>query len=252
MRRGDIRTGVTLRRDRSVVRLTAPEPDFERTLSWLDPTSKDDRLLASVLEVLREHPHSPVILVTRDVNMQNKASHAGIPFIEPPDPAERPAPRKKPADIRIVTFKGGDGSSQAVSFRADVQNHESKPVQATVAASIDGVPVEVHPAEMNLLANAPPTTVTIRVPRPDRADIIKALGDETTLYGGTLTLIVAVDGTEVASHNWSEVVYAPGENQARYEVQQQVWRIAKGEGTEGDLRSDAIRQLLERQGDRFE
>jgi hypothetical protein len=43
MRPGDIRAGVTLRRDRSVVRMTAPESDFESTLSWLDPSSKDFR-----------------------------------------------------------------------------------------------------------------------------------------------------------------------------------------------------------------
>ena len=46
-RRGDIRSGVTLRRDRSTVRMTAVEPDFEKTLPWLDATIEDDRLLAA-------------------------------------------------------------------------------------------------------------------------------------------------------------------------------------------------------------
>ncbi len=242
MGRGDIHgAGVTLRRDRSTVRMTAREPDMTKTLRWLDPTSKDDRLLASVLEVVREHPHSPVVLVTRDVNMQNKATNAGIALVEPPEPQVRPAPRSKPMDVRIVGLTGGEGSEQFVSFRVSVQNYEPKPVQATASASIDGVAVQVHPEELNLLANAAPTMVSVHAPRPGRADIVKALGDETTLYGGTLTFTVTVDGLEAASDHWRENIYSPEDNAARYEVQQQVWRLARGEGTPQDERAGATR-----------
>lgn len=45
-----------------------------------------DRLIASMLEVMRLFLHSPVLLVTRDINAQNKADYAGISFIEPPEP----------------------------------------------------------------------------------------------------------------------------------------------------------------------
>jgi predicted ribonuclease YlaK len=38
---------------------------------------------------MRQHPRTPVILVTRDINLQNKAEYAGLPFVEPPDPARR-------------------------------------------------------------------------------------------------------------------------------------------------------------------
>jgi hypothetical protein len=85
---GDLRSGVTLRKDVSILRSIAPEPQMERSLSWLDATSNDDRLIATVIEVMRAHVRSPVTLVTRDLNMQNKAAHAAIPFIEPPTPAE--------------------------------------------------------------------------------------------------------------------------------------------------------------------
>jgi hypothetical protein len=47
-RHGDIATGVTLKRDRSTVRMTAVEPDFENTLPWLDLTTNDDRLIAAL------------------------------------------------------------------------------------------------------------------------------------------------------------------------------------------------------------
>jgi hypothetical protein len=43
-------------------------------------------LLAGVIEVMRIRPRSPVLLVTRDINLQNKAEFADVPFIEPPDP----------------------------------------------------------------------------------------------------------------------------------------------------------------------
>ena len=35
---------------------------------------------------MREHVRTAVILVTRDINLQNKAEYAGLPFVEPPDP----------------------------------------------------------------------------------------------------------------------------------------------------------------------
>jgi hypothetical protein len=85
-RRGAGADAVTLRRHRSSVRMLAVEPDFSQTLPWLDPTGQDDRLIASALEIIRQHPGSPVTIVTADGNMQHKARHAGVPFVEPPVP----------------------------------------------------------------------------------------------------------------------------------------------------------------------
>jgi hypothetical protein len=48
------------------------EPKMSDSLPWLDPTNLDDRLLASVIEVMRLNPHASVVVVTRDVNFQNK------------------------------------------------------------------------------------------------------------------------------------------------------------------------------------
>jgi hypothetical protein len=84
--RGSLAIGVPLRRQRSTLRTTAVEPDFDHTLPWLDRTNNDDRLLAALVDVIRAHPRTPVILVTRDINLQNKAEYAHLPFVEPPDP----------------------------------------------------------------------------------------------------------------------------------------------------------------------
>jgi predicted ribonuclease YlaK len=67
------------------VKMIAQEPDFNKTLSWLDPTNNDDRIVAATLEVQRGEPSSKVILISADINHQNKAEMANIPFIEPPD-----------------------------------------------------------------------------------------------------------------------------------------------------------------------
>jgi hypothetical protein len=85
-RRGDLREGVTLAEDRSVVRSLAIEPNMTHTPSWLDARSKDDRLIASFIEVMRHHSGCEVILVSRDINIRNKASFASLPVIAPPDP----------------------------------------------------------------------------------------------------------------------------------------------------------------------
>jgi len=84
-RRGSLTAGVTLVTGVSEVLAIATEPDMGKSLSWLDHNNKDDRTLASVIEVMRLHPRSAVALVTADVNLQNKAEFARVPFIEPPD-----------------------------------------------------------------------------------------------------------------------------------------------------------------------
>jgi hypothetical protein len=83
--RGSLTKGVTLVRDVSEIMAIATEPDLTRSLPWLDPQSEDDRILAVTLEIMRERPRSAVTLVTRDINLQNKAEFARIPFSEPPD-----------------------------------------------------------------------------------------------------------------------------------------------------------------------
>jgi hypothetical protein len=81
---GNMHEGVTVNRV-VTVKMVAHEPDFKKTLSWLDSENNDDRVIASTLEVQRKEPSSIVILVTHDLNHQNKAEMANLPFIEPPD-----------------------------------------------------------------------------------------------------------------------------------------------------------------------
>jgi predicted ribonuclease YlaK len=85
-RRGSITTGVTLRQGRSRIRAVPIEPKPETVLPWLDPSNDDDRLLASTVTVMRQALTSPVLVVTRDLNLRIKAEHARIPCIDPPEP----------------------------------------------------------------------------------------------------------------------------------------------------------------------
>jgi len=87
-RRGRLTDGVTLVRDKSQIVATAVEPTLSRSLPWLDANNNDDRLLASCLEIMRQMIDSRVMLLTRDINLQNKAEFARIPFLEPPEPLE--------------------------------------------------------------------------------------------------------------------------------------------------------------------
>jgi len=85
-RRGKLFDGVTLAKGVSEIASIAIEPKMDESLPWLDPANNDDRLLAGVIEVMRQRPHSPVILITRDINLTNKADFARVPVIDPPDP----------------------------------------------------------------------------------------------------------------------------------------------------------------------
>ncbi len=83
-RRGDIRNGVPVVKNKVYVRLMGKEPNMEESLGWFDSNNNDDRILASSLEIIRAELGTPIALVTRDINLQNKAELARVSFIEPP------------------------------------------------------------------------------------------------------------------------------------------------------------------------
>jgi PIN domain len=83
-RRGKLTDGVPVVHNRITLRALAVEPDLNSSLPWLDRTNADDRILASCIEVMRAHPRAAVELVTGDINLQNKAEFALVPFLEPP------------------------------------------------------------------------------------------------------------------------------------------------------------------------
>ncbi len=85
-RRGNLNEGVVLRKNHHSLRTIAVEPQFNNSLPWLDPNNNDDRILAGVVEAMRQHPRCPVVLVTRDINLTNKADYAQIPCVQPPEP----------------------------------------------------------------------------------------------------------------------------------------------------------------------
>jgi predicted ribonuclease YlaK len=81
---GSLLKGVLINKS-VTVRTIAKEPNFNETIHWLDSTNNDDRIIASILEIQCSSPSSIVILVTSDINLQNKAEMANLPFLEPPE-----------------------------------------------------------------------------------------------------------------------------------------------------------------------
>ena len=78
---GSLLDGVTVNRT-ITVRAVASEPDMQRTLTWLDEHNRDDRIIATVLEVQSAHPTARVVLITGDINLLNKADVARIESAE--------------------------------------------------------------------------------------------------------------------------------------------------------------------------
>jgi rRNA-processing protein FCF1 len=66
------------------VQMIATEPRMIELPSWLDPDNQDDRIIGSVLEIQCGQPTAGVVLVTDDMNLQNKAEMAFVPWSEPP------------------------------------------------------------------------------------------------------------------------------------------------------------------------
>lgn len=84
-RRGNLSTGVPILSNKITAKAIATEPNFTNSLPWLDPGNKDDRIIASAIEVMRANTTSPVAIVSGDINVQNKADFARIPCCEPPN-----------------------------------------------------------------------------------------------------------------------------------------------------------------------
>ena len=59
----------------------ATEPDFEHTLKWLDKSNEDDRLIAETLEIIRDYGNRSVVLITADINLQNKCELAHLVYL---------------------------------------------------------------------------------------------------------------------------------------------------------------------------
>jgi rRNA maturation endonuclease Nob1 len=67
------------------VKTIATEPNVKEVLSWLDENVSDDKIIATSLEIQRQNLGAKVVLVTSDINLQNKAEAARLPYIETPE-----------------------------------------------------------------------------------------------------------------------------------------------------------------------
>jgi predicted ribonuclease YlaK len=80
---GDVRTGATVSGDVAAV-FEYAEPSAEGLPGWLDLSVPDDRFVAAALQLQSQHPGSALYVATGDLNMQNKLSAVGLPFVELP------------------------------------------------------------------------------------------------------------------------------------------------------------------------
>nr|WP_319401798.1 PIN domain-containing protein [uncultured Carboxylicivirga sp.] len=74
---GDVLSGVRVNKT-ITLKMVATEPDFEKTLNWLDFKNNDDRIIANVLELQISNPNDNIVFITSDINLQNKAQLANL------------------------------------------------------------------------------------------------------------------------------------------------------------------------------
>ena len=80
---GDITEGITV--DKSIsVKMDYKEPKVKDSFDWLDPDNNDDQVIGRSLELQKQYPNSDIVIVTSDINLQNKAIGARLNFSEPP------------------------------------------------------------------------------------------------------------------------------------------------------------------------
>lgn len=84
---GSVLDGVTVAKT-IMVQMIPTEPRMGDLPSCLDAENQDDRIIGSALEIQCAQPSATVVLVTDDLNLQNKAEMAFLPWAEPPDLAK--------------------------------------------------------------------------------------------------------------------------------------------------------------------
>jgi hypothetical protein len=92
-RRGDTLRGTVKIAGKLSFSEVALEPDMDRALPWLRADSPDDRLLASVIEIMWRELASSVALVTGDRNLQNKARYARVAYLDHDELGDRAGAR---------------------------------------------------------------------------------------------------------------------------------------------------------------
>lgn len=81
---GSLTDGVVV--DKTIIVKAIPEePTVATSLSWLDPSVPDDRIIASVLDFQAKRPEASLVLITGDINLSNKADAAAIQTLEFPE-----------------------------------------------------------------------------------------------------------------------------------------------------------------------
>ncbi len=106
--KGNLAAGVKVTRS-VTVQTEAREVDVRSVLDWLDPSVPDDRILAAALRLQSEHPASPVVLVSSDLNLQNKADAVGLPYVETP-----PSPASQRAELSAsIVWRSADGQGHS-------------------------------------------------------------------------------------------------------------------------------------------
>lgn len=189
-RRGKPEDGVVIVNGVSRLRFVAVEPDFSSLPSWLDPNNADDRILASTIEVMRLAIRSHVALVTRDLNLENKAELAGIPYVAPPtipgDLASSDASHKSQRRTRKVApaAKHPGGSTTEGGVAPSAKREPPDPVTKLEALWKEAVHIHMRPV----------------VPPNHHADvfvIVEITDSELSLRKQSTSQIVAVPLTSV-------------------------------------------------------
>jgi PIN domain len=89
------------------VQMIPTEPKMSSLPSWLDAKNNDDRVIGSILELQCGQPSATVILVTDDLNLQNKAEMAFLPWAEPPELPAKASPEQAAVEMREASHNHG-------------------------------------------------------------------------------------------------------------------------------------------------
>jgi len=175
---GNIFEGVKIN-EQNIIKFAGSMQRTEKPLTWLDMNNTSDQVIASYFEIVRENPHTQVILITDNPILQAKALLAHVAHIEPPalkidrKPATSTPSDSKP-DVEPLNTMSAN-SKPAAKVMPKNSESDNKPVKVMIPPAIIN-PAGIRPTPKPKAPKPkPPKPRTKSKPKP-KLDILKPKG----------------------------------------------------------------------------
>jgi hypothetical protein len=193
-KRGNIAVGVNINSN-IVIKFAGNIKEIKETLPELDVQNRLDQLLAAYFEIVRNNPHSQVMLITNNPALQERARIAKVSYLAAPAlPAANPSvavqAADKPPEVKAAQVNPNPADSSAVPRPTRTRSQRNRAADKLAANKLvenkasENKAVAAKPAKIKPADNRPDTTAikTAMPPAIPQSSKVKAPKIKSDLF----------------------------------------------------------------------